>query len=50
MTLVAIPELVYNPFYIDTLYIFTMPSNKDRLYVALYARAGAATMPGGEDE
>ncbi|KAG4441311.1 hypothetical protein IFR05_003239 [Cadophora sp. M221] len=27
-----------------------MPSNKDRLYIALYARGGAATMPGGEDE
>jgi hypothetical protein len=26
-----------------------MPSNKDRLYVALYARGGAAKMPGGED-
>ncbi|KAJ5738067.1 hypothetical protein N7493_001222 [Penicillium malachiteum] len=26
-----------------------MPSNKDRLYVALYARGGKATMPGKED-
>jgi hypothetical protein len=26
-----------------------MPSNKDRLYVALYARGGAPTMPGKED-
>ncbi|KAL2846398.1 hypothetical protein BJY01DRAFT_263348 [Aspergillus pseudoustus] len=26
-----------------------MPSNKDRLYVALYAGGGAATMPGKED-
>ncbi|KAF4987522.1 hypothetical protein FDECE_15397 [Fusarium decemcellulare] len=26
-----------------------MPSDKDRLYVALYARGGSATMPGGED-
>ncbi|TID19413.1 hypothetical protein E6O75_ATG06751 [Venturia nashicola] len=26
-----------------------MPSKKDRLYVTLYARGGAATMPGGED-
>ncbi len=28
----------------------TMPSNKDRLYVALYARGGQARMPGGEDK
>lgn len=27
-----------------------MPSNKDRLYVALYARGGSATMPDGEDK
>lgn len=27
-----------------------MPSDKDRLYVALYARSGAAKMPGGEDK
>ena len=27
-----------------------MPSNKDRLYVALYARGGQARMPGGEDK
>ncbi|TVY47527.1 hypothetical protein LOCC1_G003694 [Lachnellula occidentalis] len=27
-----------------------MPSNKDRLYIVLYARGGTATMPGGEDE
>ncbi|KAF1993982.1 hypothetical protein P154DRAFT_625054 [Amniculicola lignicola CBS 123094] len=27
-----------------------MPSNKDRLYVALYARSGAPKMPGGEDK
>ncbi|KAF4509389.1 hypothetical protein G6O67_003565 [Ophiocordyceps sinensis] len=26
-----------------------MPSSKDRLYVALYARGGASMMPGGED-
>ncbi|GAB1212609.1 hypothetical protein ATERTT37_001753 [Aspergillus terreus] len=26
-----------------------MPSNKDRLYVALYARASRPTMPGKED-
>ncbi|KAH3258052.1 hypothetical protein KXW31_002459 [Aspergillus fumigatus] len=26
-----------------------MPSNKDRLYVALYARGGNPTMPGKED-
>ncbi|KAI9816366.1 MAG: hypothetical protein M1832_005123 [Thelocarpon impressellum] len=26
-----------------------MPSNKDRIYIALYARGGSATMPGGED-
>ncbi|KAF2875932.1 hypothetical protein BDV95DRAFT_485478 [Massariosphaeria phaeospora] len=26
-----------------------MPSSKDRLYVALYARGGAPTMPGKED-
>ncbi|KAH8742342.1 hypothetical protein F5883DRAFT_513450 [Diaporthe sp. PMI_573] len=26
-----------------------MPSEKDRLYVALYARGGAPTMPGLED-
>ncbi|OJZ82151.1 hypothetical protein ASPFODRAFT_64201 [Aspergillus luchuensis CBS 106.47] len=26
-----------------------MPSDKDRLYVALYARGGAPTMPGKED-
>ena len=26
-----------------------MPSNKDRLYVALYARGGKVKMPGGED-
>ncbi|EXA30843.1 hypothetical protein BFJ63_vAg18137 [Fusarium oxysporum f. sp. narcissi] len=26
-----------------------MPSNKDRLYVGLYARGGTAKMPGGED-
>ncbi|RAK96309.1 uncharacterized protein BO80DRAFT_229635 [Aspergillus ibericus CBS 121593] len=26
-----------------------MPSNKDRLYVVLYARGGAPTMPGKED-
>src|ERR1700679_4177436 len=26
-----------------------MPSNKDRLYIALYARGGRATMPGKED-
>lgn len=26
-----------------------MVSNKDRLYVGLYARAGAARMPGKED-
>ncbi|KAI5990264.1 hypothetical protein EDD15DRAFT_2282359 [Pisolithus albus] len=26
-----------------------MPSNKNRVYVALYARGGQATMPGGED-
>ncbi|KAG9241590.1 hypothetical protein BJ878DRAFT_220797 [Calycina marina] len=26
-----------------------MPSNKDRLYIALYARGGSATMPGKED-
>ena len=26
-----------------------MPQNKDRLYVALYARGGSATMPGKED-
>ncbi|PVH73063.1 hypothetical protein DL98DRAFT_59174 [Cadophora sp. DSE1049] len=34
----------------ETQHNYTMPSNKDRLYVALYARAGAAKMPGGEDE
>lgn len=27
-----------------------MPSGKDRLYIALYARSGAPTMPGGEDK
>ncbi|KFH41152.1 hypothetical protein ACRE_081310 [Hapsidospora chrysogenum ATCC 11550] len=27
-----------------------MPSNKDRLYVALHARAGRSKMPGGEDK
>lgn len=27
-----------------------MPSDKDRLYIALYARSGPATMPGGEDK
>ncbi|KAF4442002.1 hypothetical protein F53441_11847 [Fusarium austroafricanum] len=27
-----------------------MPSNKDRLYVGLYARGGTAKMPGGEDK
>ncbi|KAB5575995.1 hypothetical protein GE09DRAFT_611771 [Coniochaeta sp. 2T2.1] len=27
-----------------------MPSNKDRLYVALYARGGQPRMPGGEDK
>ncbi|KAF2132115.1 hypothetical protein P153DRAFT_421144 [Dothidotthia symphoricarpi CBS 119687] len=27
-----------------------MPSDKDRLYVALYARSGAPKMPGGEDK
>jgi len=27
-----------------------MPSNKNRLYVALYARGGARTMPGLEDQ
>ncbi|KAF9693545.1 hypothetical protein EKO04_008470 [Ascochyta lentis] len=27
-----------------------MPSDKDRLYIALYARAGAPQMPGGEDK
>jgi len=26
-----------------------MPSNKDRLYVALYARGGKVKMPGLED-
>jgi hypothetical protein len=26
-----------------------MPSNKDRLYVALYVRGGAAKIPGRED-
>lgn len=26
-----------------------MPSNKDRLYLALYARGGAAKMQEGED-
>lgn len=26
-----------------------MPSNKERLYVTLYARGGAPTMPGKED-
>ncbi|KAF1363369.1 hypothetical protein EJ07DRAFT_103853 [Lizonia empirigonia] len=26
-----------------------MPSNKDRLYIALYARGGAPTMPDKED-
>jgi hypothetical protein len=26
-----------------------MPSNKDRLYLGLYARAGSAKMPGKED-
>ena len=26
-----------------------MPSDKDRLYVCLYARSGAAKMPGKED-
>ncbi|KAF9889153.1 hypothetical protein FE257_007642 [Aspergillus nanangensis] len=26
-----------------------MPSNKDRLYVGLFARGGAPTMPGKED-
>lgn len=26
-----------------------MPSDKDRLYVALYARGGAPVMPGLED-
>jgi hypothetical protein len=26
-----------------------MPPNKDRLYIALYARAGKARMPGKED-
>ncbi|KAF7532236.1 hypothetical protein G7054_g8143 [Neopestalotiopsis clavispora] len=27
-----------------------MPSNKDRLYIALYARGGKSVMPGGEDK
>ncbi|KAL3584836.1 hypothetical protein FPOAC2_14617 [Fusarium poae] len=27
-----------------------MPSNKERLYVGLYARGGTAKMPGGEDK
>ncbi|KAI9452331.1 hypothetical protein HD554DRAFT_2179963 [Boletus coccyginus] len=27
-----------------------MPSNKDRLYIGLYARGGAPKMPGGEDK
>lgn len=27
----------------------SMPSDKDRLYVALYARGGRAVMPGLED-
>ncbi|CVK98617.1 uncharacterized protein FMAN_16168 [Fusarium mangiferae] len=27
-----------------------MPSNKDRLYVGLYARGGTVKMPGGEDK
>jgi hypothetical protein len=27
-----------------------MPSGKDRLYIALYARSGALKMPGGEDK
>ena len=27
-----------------------MPSSKDRLYLALYARSGAPKMPGGEDK
>ncbi|KAF5844328.1 hypothetical protein GGP41_004518 [Bipolaris sorokiniana] len=27
-----------------------MPSDKDRLYIALYARSGAPKMPGGEDK
>lgn len=29
---------------------FMSPSNKDRLYIALYARGGDSTMTGGEDK
>jgi hypothetical protein len=36
------------PRIITPLYI--MPSNKDRLYLGLYARGGTARMPGGEDK
>ncbi|KAI1438274.1 hypothetical protein GGR50DRAFT_485993 [Xylaria sp. CBS 124048] len=36
-------------FYLLRKDVFRMPPDKDRLYIALYARGGVATMPGLED-
>lgn len=30
--------------------VYKRPSNKDRLYIALYARGGDSVMSGGEDK
>jgi hypothetical protein len=49
-SMVIAPRNPHISYYLDPSHIITMPSNKDRLYIALYARAGAAAMPGGEDE